>query len=188
MTIPAAHETVTVVQPRFDINPKDRALQVLAQYAPKDDQGNIILPVDPYKIAIAMDANLYESVEFPAKTAGVLYKKDAQTRPEIVLNAFDGIPRKRFTVAHEIGHLSEHIAAGTADQPLGFVENRDELSSAGTDPSEVAANQFAAELLMPEQAVRKFVREGFSFSKLRDIFNVSQAALGNRLDHLNIQL
>lgn len=54
--------------------------------------------------------------------------------------------RQRFTVAHELGHA---LLEGTAHHDRVF-RFRDPRSSQGIDPEEVAANTFAAELLMPE--------------------------------------
>lgn len=61
--------------------------------------------------------------------------------------------RQRFTIAHEIGHLllhaGERLHVDRAQR--GYqVMRRDEVSSQGTDESEIEANVFAAELLMPK--------------------------------------
>jgi Zn-dependent peptidase ImmA (M78 family) len=55
--------------------------------------------------------------------------------------------RQRFTIAHELGHA---LLEGTAHHDRVF-RFRDPRSSEGIDPEEVAANTFAAELLMPEE-------------------------------------
>lgn len=69
----------------------------------------------------------------------------------IVVNAADAVPRQRFTVAHELGHLL--LGHGSvADRPGAF-------SGYEHDPVEVSANAFAAEFLMPREAVQAFRRE-----------------------------
>src|SRR4051794_6893018 len=69
----------------------------------------------------------------------------------IGVNSNDSINRRRFTIAHEIGHLVLHKdEALHVDEryPIGL---RTDQSSLATDSREVEANQFAAELLMPSE-------------------------------------
>lgn len=64
---------------------------------------------------------------------------------------------------------------------------RDTLSAAGTDPEEIYANAFAANLLMPEYEVRR-LRRGKRASDL-DLalrFGVSREAAKRRLADLGI--
>jgi hypothetical protein len=65
--------------------------------------------------------------------------------------------RQRFTVAHELGHavLRHRVPA---------------------DRLEVEANAFAAELLLPREALRGAAAEGLSFSTLATRFNASRQA------------
>lgn len=65
----------------------------------------------------------------------------------IVINASHPVPLQRFTAAHELGH-----------HRLGHTQSLDDERSIldgvrGTDPDEVAAHTFAANLLMPLAAV-----------------------------------
>ena len=70
----------------------------------------------------------------------------------IVINADKPSQRQRFTLAHELGHHELHRDRG----PLQLVDV-DALSSDGPggvkDPDEVAANVFAAHLLLPHTAL-----------------------------------
>lgn len=69
----------------------------------------------------------------------------------IVVNKTHPQTRQNFSMAHELGHLILHgYTTPHADggQPVRF---RNETSSLGTDKDEIEANQFAAELLMPEE-------------------------------------
>jgi Zn-dependent peptidase ImmA (M78 family) len=85
--------------------------------------------------------------------------------------------RKRFTIAHEIGHyiLPGHDAANS-------VCREDQVGSLVIDPDsyEKAANKFAGELLMPSATVRRIVRKfGISIDTckfVRDQFDVSLSA------------
>jgi Zn-dependent peptidase ImmA (M78 family) len=62
--------------------------------------------------------------------------------------------RQRFTIAHEIGHhvLGHHFGEGE-NVHVDRVSMRSAKSSEGSDRLEIAANQFAAALLMPERVV-----------------------------------
>jgi len=78
----------------------------------------------------------------------------------ILVNKAHSETRRRFTVAHELGHLLlHHYSTPHADRRLRL---RDARSSEGSAFEEIEANQFAAELLMPRefllQAVDKHSR------------------------------
>ena len=108
----------------------------------------------------------------------------------IAINKSHHTNRQRFTAAHECGHYFLH--RGDGDKQL-FVDQafaRGATASAGTDSIEIEANQFAAELLMPEEMVRESVG-GQSLSDL-DIsllalrFEVSEQAMTLRLVKLDL--
>jgi Zn-dependent peptidase ImmA (M78 family) len=77
----------------------------------------------------------------------------------IVVNRLHPSVRRRFTIAHELGHLLLHrYTTAHADGRLP-VRFRDEKSSQGSVREEIEANQFAAELLMPEALVRAVTKD-----------------------------
>ncbi len=100
----------------------------------------------------------------------------------IVLNASDGATRKRFTIAHEIGHITLHRAELESDPDLG-VMRRQALGEANADPREREANYFAACLLMPANLVRRYYNK-LSQADLATLFLVSEEAMSHRLDSL----
>ncbi len=63
--------------------------------------------------------------------------------------------RQRFTIAHELGHFFLHRASSTVFVDAAPIFFRDESSSNGSQREEIEANAFAAELLMPEDAIRQ---------------------------------
>ncbi len=94
----------------------------------------------------------------------------------IFVNASDPVVRQRFTAAHELGHFVLH-----RDEMGGLVSRADttetiELSPSESDTHEVEANQFAAELLMPEAVIRARVA---AFEKAYGV--VPRAALAYQL-------
>jgi len=69
----------------------------------------------------------------------------------IGVNSSQARVRQRFTVAHELGHARLYQGDGIhIDQAFML---RDARSGDASDSEEIAANAFAAELLMPEEEV-----------------------------------
>jgi Zn-dependent peptidase ImmA (M78 family) len=143
------------------------------------------MPVDPIRIARALGIKVWTS-DLEPNVAGVLVKKQGDA-PEIYINAADHPNRQRFTVAHEVGHFFERALKGKADEPLDFVDYRDDLSSRGTDPAEMYANGFAAALLMPEACVREYRGQGLDADSLASKLEVSPEAMQHRLRNLDLQ-
>lgn len=114
----------------------------------------------------------------------------------IAIQASDHPKRRRFTIAHEIGHYylrhqfepgeHVHVDHGHAITP------RDSRSSAGVDLKEIEANQFAASLLMPSKILEARIRQLGTPKPLRDShvmqlaneFEVSEQAMTIRLSTL----
>lgn len=98
--------------------------------------------------------------------------------------------RQRFTIAHELGHyyLSHSSAAFHVDEDF-TVKLRDQKSSQATDSDEIAANAFAAELLMPRDFVIHDVADLLPLDsdvprKLAKKYRVSEQAMTIRLVNL----
>lgn len=88
----------------------------------------------------------------------------------IVYSDNDPTVRKRFSVAHEIGHyLLNHTTTNHA------------LNLNSTDPTETEANIFAAELLMPYEWLKKDMSWNSTIPNLAQKYWVSQEAMGWRL-------
>ena len=97
----------------------------------------------------------------------------------IVLGGCTDERRRRFTIAHEIGHFVLH--------PERLRPERGGGVNAAWQAQEREADQFAAELLMPEDLVRQaVVEQGADASRLADRFDVSLAAMRTRLRHLGL--
>ena len=91
--------------------------------------------------------------------------------------------RRRFTIAHELGHWVCQVLEGRW-RPL-FCRDVEPAGS-GYPPEEREANVFAAELLMPEPAVRDAFREDDSIEVAATRFGVSSAAMHWRLYNLGL--
>ena len=150
-------------------------------------------PVPVEKIAKALGVKVHR-VPFEEDLSGMIYM-DGET-PIIGVNARHHVNRRRFTVAHELGHLMLHrnTLAGRVHVDRRFpVLMRDATSASGLDSREIEANQFAAELLMPKSFLVLEIRRKKAFDidddkpvmELANKFQVSKQALQFRLLNLS---
>jgi Zn-dependent peptidase ImmA (M78 family) len=140
------------------------------------------IPVDPTSIARAAGLRVLEA-PLGAQTLGALIKKPGQ-EPTILLNAKDGMNRKRFTCAHELGHF---VRRSTEADEYETIDLRGPLSATGQDLEEVYANEFAACLLMPEEEIKSSDEEGISEVEMAIRFRVSREAVEYRLKNLGLR-
>jgi hypothetical protein len=107
-------------------------------------------------------------------------------RGEIWVNAAEARewpPRRRFTIAHELGHwcLHRNADAGVFCR-ASMIDPGPRDSRATRTPHEEEANAFAAALLMPERLLREqYVACDRDFDRLCRKFASSGAAMGRRL-------
>jgi hypothetical protein len=100
---------------------------------------------------------------------------------EVWLNAGEPAPRRRFTLAHEVGHWVCQVLEGR----VAPVMCRAEAVGVGEGRTlEREANVFAAELLMPEELVREQFDGTASGTAVR--FEVSEEAMGWRLYNVGL--
>lgn len=108
----------------------------------------------------------------------------------IGVNSLHSANRQRFTIAHELGHLVLHGDELHIDEGFPFAF-RDEISSLAVDPAEIEANQFAAELLVPEAWLAAEIRGQHLDIESDDViealakkFGVSVLSMTHRLSSL----
>jgi Zn-dependent peptidase ImmA (M78 family) len=100
---------------------------------------------------------------------------------QIWLNAGEVAPRRRFTLAHELGHwVCQHLEGKTAPVYCRAADVQPEPSAADR-ALEREANVFAAELLMPEPRVREEWTRPAAIDELASRFGVSGQAMTWRL-------
>jgi len=92
--------------------------------------------------------------------SGFLFRDPTTKQAIIGVNASHHENRKRFTLAHELGHFILHegqtVHIDENPKRLPFRINlRDEESAKGSDDDEKEANLFAAELLMPAKFLER---------------------------------
>lgn len=149
-------------------------------------------PIDVRKIARAhaqiVEEDMPDSVSgmlIPARLAG------RRGKHVIVVNRGHADVRKRFTIAHELGHLILHNFDAPHADTAFRVRFRAAIDYDGSIVEEIEANQFAAELLMPGQLLVDEVTsldleyagesEDGPLAELADRFKVSKQALQIRL-------
>lgn len=139
------------------------------------------IPVDPARIAQTIGIIVRPELSLTGGASGLI----EQTPTEIVIrfDATEPPVRQRFTIAHELGHFAlGHLQSGQTC----FRDTKAQFYSVQRDPRETMANQFAAELLMPEQIVKHLVLERhlMDVTRLANVFGVSEPAMGFRLKNL----
>lgn len=156
--------------------------------------GAYSIPIDVSKIAKQLDIKVIIDDLSSSRLSGFAYQKNGEKI--IGVNEFESDERKRFTIAHELGHLLLHKNSVSYDQG-GIMMFRDGHSSEGIDQKEVQANRFAAELLMPEQDIRLDLAKEKTFDlmttpellssfveRMAKKYNVSEQAMSIRLTTL----
>jgi Zn-dependent peptidase ImmA (M78 family) len=101
---------------------------------------------------------------------------------EVWLNATEPAPRRRFTLAHEVGHWVCQVLEGRGAPVMCRAE---EIGVGEGRALEREANVFAAELLMPEEVVRGQWGVAPVFG-LAQQFAVSAEAMAWRLYNLSL--
>lgn len=141
-------------------------------------------PVKVLRIAKGLELEVYDATFDKDDVAGMIKAKEKK----ILIAQNDSPLRRRFSIAHEIGHFVLHYYGklfGEKDQQK-HISFRDNTSSLGFSVREIEANFFAANLLMPESKVRELYSEGFNLEEMAYFLNVSKAAMGHRLEYLGL--
>jgi Zn-dependent peptidase ImmA (M78 family) len=153
------------------------------------DHGLYSIPVDPIVLANRIGISVQNAKFSEDALSGMVAKR--RNLVSILVNVNDPPFRKRFTIAHELGHNFLHLL-----KDGDFVDRdsdlfRDEIPEGVTDIAwinEVQANQFAAALLMDEKFVREFWDKDKNVDRLADKFKVSASAMGIRISSLGLKV
>lgn len=118
------------------------------------------------KIIMVPDLGWYGQIQVTNQSAAIIWVKKEDT-----------IERKRFTIAHELGHLFLHDVCR--------VEYYRDKTFSGT-PEETQANQFAANLLMPQWMIEEYMcgTTNDDIKQLSSAFRVSEIAMGFQLKNI----
>jgi Zn-dependent peptidase ImmA (M78 family) len=150
-----------------------------------------IPPVQVDEIAKALGIQVqYEQAK--DELSGFLLRDFSRHRAIIGVNESHVPTRRRFTIAHELGHFLLHEKEELHVDRLFQIKRRDGKSTTGENEEEKEANLFAAELLMPAQFIQEELAEielldlenDSVISSLADKYNVSRQAMTFRLSYL----
>lgn len=173
-----------MTRPAKSRDPRKRAAEVLREA----NVTTIPIPVD----TIAQQAGItLRYMALDDSLSGMIFMQEGV--PTVVVNSLHHANRRRFTIAHELGHFELHMSTIGADVHVDkrFLA-RDENSSTGFDKKEIEANLFAAELLVPRQLLLDELRgrtvdvemDDELLGELADKFGVSKQMMAIRVGKL----
>ena len=146
------------------------------------------IPVDPVALANRLGIKVNNAKFSEPSLAALLSKRGSNVW--ILLDESGHPHRKRFSIAHELGHhfLHLHTDGEMIDHnaDLFRVNEYDSEDMTQERVKEIQANQFAAALLMPEILVRQAWQKRRSISELARLFQVSEEAMGYRIASLGL--
>lgn len=126
---------------------------------------------------------------------GALVTDKSKDKGSILVNKNASRERKRFTIAHELGHFLNFSHVESSHD--GFWCDKVDISSGTTDlrktndkfaKQEVEANRFACELLMPRNQIMKRLEDYGALDDVYDLartFEVSKEAMARRYVELH---
>lgn len=110
----------------------------------------------------------------------------------IIICSMQSEKRRRFSIAHELGHLFLHMGY-CIDEELWNSNEDNSFFRSLSGEKEYQAHEFAAAFLMPKDEFKKVMAENFDkeqyvyyMDKVADYFNVSLEAAINRGRWLNM--
>lgn len=146
------------------------------------------IPVDPVVLANRLGIAPLNATFSEDNIVGVIAKRGDQIT--LLVNQADTPFRKRFTIAHELGHHFLHLPGDgefvDSEANLFRLPLEDEPDITASRRREIQANLFATALLMPEDAVRSQWKKLRSIAAMARKFNVSEAAMGLRIGQLGL--
>lgn len=141
--------------------------------------------VDVYKIAADKGIDIIPVVPQPGDKEFSGFLDSNGDQPEIYINAQEPVARQTWTIGHELGHYF------LGHKPDNWGINWRDQTSEEKNEFERAADHFAANLLIPQtmltSTMAKYKLQKEDYALLAELFGVSQSAMKNRLDFLQIQ-
>jgi Zn-dependent peptidase ImmA (M78 family) len=146
------------------------------------------VPIDPLLLARREGIRVNNATFADSNVVGMIVKRGNDV--SVLVNRDDPPYRKRFTIAHELGHHFLHLSSDgeIIDREANLFRRQpgEDRTMSPERRREIQANLFAASLLMPEDDVRRYWQERRSIEELAKIFKVSEEAMGYRVDSLGL--
>lgn len=163
---------------------EERAANVLREH------GLYSVPVDLVTLANRQGIKVHNAKFSDSSISGMLAKRGENIT--MLIHQSEHPNRKRFTIAHELGHHFLHLMEdGEIVDTEGDLFRNDWSDKGAVEQGsrriEIQANQFAAALLMPARLVEE-VYQGVTkdITEISRIFKVSEEAMGYRLNQLGL--
>ncbi|UVI31011.1 ImmA/IrrE family metallo-endopeptidase [Paenibacillus spongiae] len=132
-----------------DLKPEQKMAQKISQ------KFGLKIPVDIQSLILKYAD--YEEATIPGSIDAICILRD--TKPLVILNPTQISTRKRFTLAHELGHI---VIPGHDGMISCHIDREDIINDSFYSVMEYEANNFAAELLMPTPWLEEMVKEHIS--------------------------
>jgi Zn-dependent peptidase ImmA (M78 family)/DNA-binding XRE family transcriptional regulator len=181
-TLLAEAETAKMPERELEIGPRNPAYAAneLLEKAHVADKA----PVDVHSLARRCGVLVLKR-PFPDSLSGLIFAHNEGA--VIGVNSDHPDTRRRFSVAHELGHyLLDHHELAPDESRLHI-----DISEGGTPSfnwrAERAANEFAADLLMPRRLLSREFEHHPKPAVLAGRFEVSELAMGYRLVNLGLR-
>lgn len=163
----------------------DNELRMLINNLTQDiiDLYNIQIPIQNINdVVSALGGRVEESTDIENMSDGSIRKLDDGF--VIYVSPFQGSERRKFTIAHELGHLFLHMGYKINSELWNKQENATYYRT-GDSLMEYQANEFAAALLMPKKTYKKIMDQyttgnKVETDKIAGYFGVSVSAASNR--------
>lgn len=164
----------------------NKELEELATQILLDNDMLYKTPVGIIQIAKNYGINVYEG-ELNNEVSGAIRYNEKNKKFEILANKNNIWTRKRFTVAHELGHYFLHqdmlkdsdVHIDTLDRATIKVDEK-------TKEQEKEVDYLAGALLMNRIVLEKLIEDNYTIEELAEIFDVSSSAMTVRLDILGL--
>ena len=139
------------------------------------------IKVPPVNLEIILDKKGYTYIEvedFPDKVDALCMESDGVCY--FAVNSKHHLHRKRFSVAHEFGHVMLNHNLGYYDKPFISLDNppTEQTHTQAEAALEKEANAFAGELLVPIDMLKPRFAEIRDITELAKMFLVSQEVMG----------
>ncbi len=176
---------------RHSAEPKHLTREQIEGFAAQTlrDHGLFSIPVDPVLVANRTGIRVHNAKFAEDGIAGMVARRgDKRT---ILVNQSDPLQRKRFTIAHELGHHFLHLMEDDGEfvdtvVDLFRLQDAEQAARAEHRRREIQANQFGAALLMPAELLRRAHEDTKGVDDLAALFQVSQSAMAIRLSQLGL--
>lgn len=175
---PVAHPAPRQEEPLVYQAARQEADKILASFG-----DTLTFPVDLGVVSNLMYARMRLDNQMD-DMSGMIVKNPGMPA-EILINSYDHPTRRRFTWAHELGHLAERTTVAR-DFEYSFVDWRSTSGVRNYTVHEFYADEFAGALLMPAFKVKELKEQGKSTVEMARFFGVSPAAMDMRLHRLSV--